>query len=30
MPKFSFMPRDDKFFDLFEVSASNMVKAAEP
>jgi uncharacterized protein len=29
MPKFSFMPRDDKFFDLFEVSASNMVKAAE-
>lgn len=29
MPKFSFIPRDDKFFDLFEVSASNMVKAAE-
>jgi uncharacterized protein len=29
MSKFSFMPRDDKFFDLFEVSASNMVKAAE-
>ncbi len=29
MPKFSFIPRDDKFFDLFEVSASNMVKAAD-
>ncbi|MBN1375961.1 MAG: DUF47 domain-containing protein [Dehalococcoidia bacterium] len=29
MPKFSFMPRDDRFFDLFEVSASNIVKAAE-
>lgn len=29
MPKFSLIPRDDKFFDLFEVSASNMVKAAE-
>lgn len=29
MAKFSLMPRDDKFFDLFEVSASNMVKAAE-
>jgi hypothetical protein len=29
MSKFSLMPRDDKFFDLFEVSASNMVKAAE-
>jgi hypothetical protein len=23
------MPRDDKFFDLFEVSAKNMVRAAE-
>jgi len=29
MFKFNLMPRDDKFFDLFEVSAKNMVKAAE-
>jgi predicted phosphate transport protein (TIGR00153 family) len=29
MFKFNLMPRDDKFFDLFEVSARNMVKAAE-
>jgi len=28
MSKFSFIPRDDKFFDLFEVSTSNMVKEA--
>ena len=28
MFKFNLMPRDDKFFDLFEVSAKNMVKAA--
>ena len=26
--KFSFMPRNEKFFDLFEESARNMVKAA--
>ena len=29
MAKFRLMPRDDRFFDLFEVSANNMVKAAE-
>jgi uncharacterized protein len=29
MPKFSFMPRDEKFFDLFEASASNIVRAAQ-
>jgi hypothetical protein len=29
MFRFSFMPRDDRFFDLFEVSSQNMVKAAE-
>lgn len=29
MFKFNLMPRDDRFFDLFEVSAKNMVKAAE-
>jgi predicted phosphate transport protein (TIGR00153 family) len=29
MFKFSLMPRDDRFFDLFEVSAQNMVRAAE-
>jgi len=29
MFKFSIMPHDDKFFDLFEVSAQNMVRAAE-
>ncbi|MCX5996442.1 MAG: DUF47 family protein [Chloroflexi bacterium] len=29
MFKFNLMPRDDKFFDLFEVSAKNMVRAAE-
>lgn len=29
MAKFSFMPREEKFFDLFEASSSNMVKAAE-
>jgi predicted phosphate transport protein (TIGR00153 family) len=28
MFKFNLMPRDDKFFDLFEVSAKNMVRAA--
>ena len=28
MFKFNLMPRGDKFFDLFEVSAKNMVKAA--
>ena len=28
MAKFSFMPRNEKFFDLFEESARNMVKAA--
>jgi len=26
--KFSFIPREQKFFDLFEESARNMVKAA--
>ena len=29
MFKFNLMPRDDRFFDLFEVSAKNMVRAAE-
>jgi len=29
MFKFSFMPREDKFFGLFEQSAQNMVKAAQ-
>ncbi len=29
MARFSILPRDDKFFDLFEVSAKNMVVAAE-
>jgi uncharacterized protein len=29
MPKFSFMPRDEKFFDLFEAAAENIVKAAQ-
>jgi len=29
MFRFSFMPRDDRFFDLFEVSSQNMVRAAE-
>jgi predicted phosphate transport protein (TIGR00153 family) len=29
MFKLNLMPRGDKFFDLFEVSAKNMVKAAE-
>ncbi|MGD0355144.1 MAG: DUF47 family protein [Dehalococcoidia bacterium] len=29
MTKFSLMPRDDKFFDLFEAGVTNMVKAAE-
>ena len=28
MPKFPFIPREVKFFDLFEASAQNMVKAA--
>ncbi len=28
MPKFHFLPREEKFFDLFEQSAKNMVKAA--
>jgi len=28
LSKFSFMPRNEKFFDLFEESARNMVKAA--
>jgi predicted phosphate transport protein (TIGR00153 family) len=28
LPKFSFVPREDKFFDLFIDSARNMVKAA--
>lgn len=26
---FNLMPRNDKFFDLFELSAQNMVRAAE-
>jgi len=29
MPKFSFMPREQRFFDLFEDSAHNVVKAAQ-
>ena len=29
MFKFPFIPREEKFFDLFEKSAQNMVKAAE-
>ncbi len=29
MFKINLMPRDDRFFDLFEVSAQNMVKAAK-
>jgi uncharacterized protein len=29
MPKFSFIPREERFFDLFEESARNMVKAAQ-
>ena len=29
MFKFPFMPREEKFFDLFEQSAQNMVKAAQ-
>ncbi len=29
MFKFPFIPREEKFFDLFEESAQNMVKAAE-
>lgn len=29
MFKLNLMPRDDRFFDLFEVSAQNMVKAAQ-
>ncbi len=29
MFKFSFMPKEQKFFDLFEQSARNMVKAAQ-
>ncbi len=29
MFRFPFMPREEKFFDLFEASAQNMVKAAE-
>jgi predicted phosphate transport protein (TIGR00153 family) len=29
MFKFNLMPRGDKFFDLFEVSSKNMVKAAQ-
>jgi predicted phosphate transport protein (TIGR00153 family) len=29
MFKFSFIPREQKFFDLFEESAQNMVKAAQ-
>jgi len=29
MFKFPFMPREEKFFDLFEQSAENMVKAAQ-
>src|SRR4030042_5798081 len=28
MPKFSFIPREQRFFDLFEDSAKNVVKAA--
>ncbi len=29
MPRFPFMPREEKFFGLFEGSAQNMVKAAQ-
>ena len=29
MPKFPFMPREQKFFDLFEASTKNIVKAAQ-
>ncbi len=29
MPRFPFMPREEKFFELFEASAQNMVKAAQ-
>ena len=29
MPRFPFMPREKKFFDLFEQSARNMVQAAK-
>ncbi len=29
MPKFSFIPREEKFFDFFEQSAQNMVQAAQ-
>ncbi|APV43443.1 hypothetical protein Dform_00078 [Dehalogenimonas formicexedens] len=29
MAKFSIIPKEEKFFDLIEVSAANMVKAAE-
>ena len=29
MFKFPFMPREQKFFDLFEQGAQNMVKAAQ-
>jgi len=29
MPNFSFLPRGGNFFDLFELSAQNMVKAAD-
>jgi len=28
MPKFPFMPREQKFFDLFDQSAQNIIKAA--
>jgi predicted phosphate transport protein (TIGR00153 family) len=28
MPKFPFMPKEQKFFDLFEESAQNIIKAA--
>ena len=29
MPKFPFMPREQKFFDLFDQSAQNIIKAAK-
>jgi len=29
MPKFPFLPREESFFDLFEQSAENMVRAAQ-
>ncbi len=29
MPRFPFLPREEKFFELFEGSARNMVRAAE-